>query len=214
VLLKWPKGWLASSPGERAGPVVLACRPATVIDWLHRTLYRPLNRPTGGAGCGFCLSGNSAGSSAIAYAMAFYGLDRFVDGMVLTGGPPHTAIAEGCMRDDGLAYPGETPHVIDASYGFQSAGPCERADPSWRPTWKADSLDLAGRDYLYPSTRILLMVGAEDDSGAAEHQARYLEVLRRAKDPAVEQETIPGMTHAVTASSEGLARMREWFVSG
>ena len=214
VMVRWQRGWLASASSEAVGPARLACRPASVIRWIRSRVYDPLGLVPDGSSCGFCLTGNSAGSSAIAYSLAFYGTASLVDAAVLTGGPPHTALARGCLRDPGYAYLGRAPNVIDASYGFTNGnGPCAKADPAWRKVWERDSVELGGTDYDYASTRILLLLGADDSSGVADHQLTYAARLRSAGSPQVEQVTVPGMTHAITASEDGLGLMKDWFLA-
>jgi hypothetical protein len=62
-----------------------ACRPATVLDYLHSQ--------TKGAYCG---QGISAGSGALGYGLAWYGLDADLDNVELTVGPVFSNIVEGC----------------------------------------------------------------------------------------------------------------------
>jgi dienelactone hydrolase len=215
VMVRWQLGWPLAAPGEAVGPARLACRAASVIQWVHETLYRPIGIHRTSLVCGFCLTGNSAGGSAIAYALAFYPTAPFIDAVVLSGGPPHAAIAEGCLGATGFAYPGNAPNLIDASYGFASGtGPCTRHDTDWRDRWARDSIDSGGGNYEYPATRILLLLGAEDTSGVGAHQERYLERLREAGDPHVDRVTVPAMTHAVTASAEGLRLIGNSFLQG
>src|SRR5207237_5887380 len=57
-----------------------ACRPAAFLKYVHATqaLY---------SGGGMCAQGASAGSAAIAYSLAWYGADSFLDKVELLSGP-------------------------------------------------------------------------------------------------------------------------------
>src|SRR5437773_10607593 len=89
VQVEWRDSWLVSAPGEDAGSAHLACRPATVVKWVHDNLYVPLGLSPAPEQCGFCVTGNSGGSSQAAYALAFYGMDSIVDALIPTSGPGH-----------------------------------------------------------------------------------------------------------------------------
>ncbi len=62
-----------------------ACRPATLLDYFHTQ--------TTGA---YCAQGVSAGSGAIAYGLAWYGLGRELNNVELTVGPVFSDIVQGC----------------------------------------------------------------------------------------------------------------------
>src|ERR1700731_4340241 len=109
VQVQWTHGWALAPNGVQCGQELLASRPATVIKWVHDNLYAPLGlpQPNGGV-CGFCLTGNSDGASAITYPEASYGLDNIIDAAVPTSGPTWAAIAKGCLQQQGYAYiPGD-----------------------------------------------------------------------------------------------------------
>src|SRR5271169_1243746 len=91
-----PVGWLTGP--ARDGPRALACRYATLVhavwaDILGQSASRPI-----------CATGNSAGSSAVAYGLTQYGLgSSFGPGPVIsmveaTSGPPMGRIDLGCLR--------------------------------------------------------------------------------------------------------------------
>src|SRR5205823_2378398 len=88
----WPSAWLAAPPGQQVGPARLGCRPATAIKYVHDVFYDPMHVQPQALHCGFCVTGNSAGSSQIGYSIAFYGLANIIDAAVLSGGPPHAAL--------------------------------------------------------------------------------------------------------------------------
>ena len=113
------------------GPAHLACRSASLIQWLHDTYYLPMGVSAAPLQCGFCLTGNSGGASQIAYSLAFYGLGDIVDAVVETGGPPHAALDKACLNDPGFGYSERLDSVLDISYGFYrpELGPVPEARP-------------------------------------------------------------------------------------
>jgi hypothetical protein len=75
-----------ASDWEDGGDVLAAaCRPATMLDYFHAR--------TKGA---YCAQGISAGSGAIGYGMAWYGLGAELNNVELTVGPVFSDIARGC----------------------------------------------------------------------------------------------------------------------
>jgi hypothetical protein len=183
------------------------------MKWVHDNLYAPLDVKPQGLACGFCLTGNSGGATLIAYALAFYGGGSFMDAAVMSGGPPHAALAKGCLGPPPFQYAQPLLTNFDASYGFiaPNHGPCWLHDPSWTPRWNRDGVDTGGTTYDYPRTRILLLLGGKDPTGVGPHETVYYELIK-AHSPNVEYMTIPSMTHAITASETGLDRIKSWFL--
>lgn len=208
VVMSWVDPWLKSAPGEEAGPARLACRTATAIRWIHDNLYQELGAPSGAVGeCGFCLTGNSGGASQIGYALSFYGLGEIVDAAVLSGGPPHAALDEGCLGETGLGYDARSAGIIDLSYGFvDGGGPCARGDQGFADRWNDDSLDNGGV-YRLPDTRVVFVFVGGDASGGPPHGRFYLDELREANTPMLTEETIPGSEHTIQAIPEGRAAL-------
>jgi hypothetical protein len=208
VVVSWVDPWLESAPGEEAGPARLACRTATAIRWIYDDLYRDLGAPSGAVGeCGFCLTGNSGGASQIGYALSFYGLGDIVDAAVLSGGPPHAALDEGCLGEPGLGYDARSAEIIDLSYGFTDGdGPCVRRDQAFAPRWNEDSVDNGGV-YRLPETRVVFVFVDGDASGGPPHGRFYLEELREANTPMLADQTIPGSEHTIQALPQGRAAL-------
>jgi hypothetical protein len=76
-----------ASDWEDGGDLLAAaCRPATVLDYFH-------SQTTAGA---YCAQGISAGSGAIGYGLAWYGLSAELDNVELTVGPVFSNIVAGC----------------------------------------------------------------------------------------------------------------------
>ncbi len=205
VQIRWVAGWTASD-GVEAGPRLLACRPATVVHWVHENLYQSMAIDAAPGICGFCYTGNSAGAAAMAYALTFYGADEWLDAAVLTSGPPFSDIDGACLDDAGrrsVRLDATAAARIDEQYGRDYPGPCVRGDRDWEPRWRADSLDGAGGDWSHP-TRMHLILGQDDDTGAVAHARHYTEVLV-AHGTDVDVDLIPGMGHTVQHSPQGTA---------
>ena len=206
VQVRWSAGWLIAAAGEDAGTGRLACRPASLIRWLHDKRYVPLGIPAGPVGrCGFCITGNSAGASQVSYALSFYGLDVILDGVFPTSGPPHAAQDKGCLRRPGESryqYGGKA-ILIDQAHGYLRGGPCTHADPGFLSRWLAQSVDTGGRDFMHPKTRVHF-IHSDHDVPAVPHALDYIRKLRSAGTPYLKEQVIPGMPHRIEESAAGL----------
>lgn len=214
VQVRWLSSWLVSSPGEAAGPARLACRPATIVRWLHEHRFLPLQTASARVGrCGFCVTGNSGGASQVSYGLSHYGLDAILDAVVPTSGPPHAALVKGCsgdMTDRGHLFHPQQTRVIDSSYGvLRGGGPCERHDPAYLDSWRADAVDTGGSDYTHPTTRVHVILGGQDSGVAPPHARDYALRLRRSASPMTTLEEVRAMSHRLQSSPEGLAALRE-----
>lgn len=87
-----PRGWLTGPGGVRR----LACRYATVADWVYHN-PKIINAGVSAANSApMCATGNSGGSAAIAYAVYEYGLDSEFKMIEPTSGPVMTRLDLGC----------------------------------------------------------------------------------------------------------------------
>lgn len=68
-----------------------ACRPATLFNYSYTTYHGGASSPGG-----MCVQGHSAGSTATAYALAWYGAGSYLDNVVLTSGPVYSDVRAGC----------------------------------------------------------------------------------------------------------------------
>ncbi|MGH9275042.1 MAG: hypothetical protein ACRDZU_10380, partial [Acidimicrobiales bacterium] len=204
VQVRWTAGWLTSAVGEQAGPAALACRPATVIQWVHDHIYGPLGVSSRGAGsCGFCVTGNSGGASAVAYAASEYPVVG-IDAVLLTSGPPHAAMVQGCLRrggEEAYWYSESAARIVDQSYGYTDGGPCETHLASFAPRWEADEADTASRA-LATAPRSHVVVGDLDTTHAPEHAAAY------ARRIGATIEHVANMDHTIQQSIDGLKALR------
>ncbi|MEO6317940.1 MAG: hypothetical protein ABIP36_04080 [Acidimicrobiales bacterium] len=204
VQVRWTAGWLASAVGEQAGPAALACRPATVIQWVHDQIYGPLGVISPGAGsCGFCVTGNSGGASAVAYATTQYPVVG-VDAVLPTSGPPHAAMVQGCLRragEEAYWYTESAARTIDLSYGYADGGPCAAHLASFAERWEADEVDTPGRE-LARGFRSHVIVGGLDTTHAPEHAAAYAQRIGATVEHAA------NMDHTIQQSVDGLKALR------
>jgi hypothetical protein len=217
VQVEWAApGWEPAANGEDAGQAHVACRPATIIRWVYDHLYVPLAVPRPGLGvCGFCVTGNSGGASQVSYALAYYGLGSIFNGVFPTSGPPHAALAKGCLSQAGYEYGPLALGIIDSSNGyFGSTGPCTRHDSSFTARWNQESVDTNGSSYSYPSTRVHFIFGALDAQSAKTHADDYISRLTRSGSPMVSQETVSGMAHEVAAATSGMAALLKAIEAG
>ena len=206
IQVRWAAGWSIAAAGEDAGTGHLACRPASMIRWIHDHRYVPLTVPAGAIGrCGFCITGNSGGASQVAYALSFYGLDGILDGVFPTSGPPQAAQDKGCLRragESGYFYGGNS-IVIDQAHGFLTGGPCRNADINFLLRWLAESVDTGGRDFLHPETRVHF-IHSDSDLPTVPHTLDYIGRLRGAGTPHLTEQVIAGMPHRLQSSAAGL----------
>lgn len=189
--------------GERIGPRDMACRPATLLWHLAASQASTTDEDEPGRCQPLCATGNSGGASQLAYALADHRAGEVLDTVVLTSGPPHAAMADGCTPgspdDEAARYESGAAAGIDAAYGYSpGTGPCSRGDDSFDRQWTQDEV---GAVAVWPRSLVVLL-GAEDGTSAPSHA--------RAWQPggsdlvAVE---VAGMAHHVQQSPEGLAEL-------
>jgi len=87
-----PSGWLQGPGGVRR----LACRYATVADWIYHHPSVINSSVTASTSAPMCATGNGGGSGAIAYAVYEYGLNSEFAMVEPTSGPVMTRIDRGC----------------------------------------------------------------------------------------------------------------------
>jgi len=209
VEIAWARGWLVGSSGALEGQAALACKPATLAQWIHDRFQA--DQPD----CAFCATGNSGGAAQVSYMLSHYGLDETLDLVIPSGGPPMGAIDRGCLRDDNadepLWYAGSSVTRIDRGFGFLRAGtgPCALGDETFRTRFEEASIVTDGGDYMYPKTLVHFLMGSEDSSNAVPQGLAYLERLRVEGAPLVAIDTLPGVPHGVPASTTGAERVRD-----
>ena len=183
-----PNGWLQGPGGVRR----LACRYATVADWVYNNpkTVNPNPNNTATNSAPMCATGNSGGSGAVAYAVSEYGLGPHFAMIEPTSGPPMTRIDQGCspcsasltgpvctdansINNPHMCYEPADASVIDEAY--QSAGattptPCTDAlngTPGPSGLFESDSI-LYNPSSKIPlsSTTVKMLFGDLDTSNA------------------------------------------------
>jgi len=211
IQVGWIDGWTMAAPGEDSGSAHLACRPATVVRWAYDNVYVPLGLVHTPERCGFCITGNSGGSSQVAYALTSYGLDSILDGAFPTSGPTHAAQEKGCvLGPQHYAYAEAEAQRFDDAAGYNgSPGPCVLHDPSYGARWQEESVDTGANDLVYPTTRVDVIIGALDCGDAPAHASDFYDALAGAGTPFVSLDAIPNMHHAITNSQDGLDALED-----
>lgn len=209
VQLSWDKGWWIGSQQGAEGFVRLACRPATVAQWVVENLVE--------SDQAFCAAGSSGGAAQVSYMLTHYGLEDSISLALPYAGYWMGRVDEGCLGDDPLnaaMHYGESARTsIDLSFGYPgfpgpSEGPCSSRDESWRDAFEQASVSTRG-DYFYPNTLIWLVVGGGDTVGALRQGLTYYDSLLRSESPSVRLDIIPNAPHPVVTTPEGEAMIRD-----
>ena len=162
-------GWM-TGPG---GPRKLACRYATVAQWVYNNIRPSTTEP-------LCATGNSGGSSVIGYSLAHYGLSSIFSMVELTSGPPQSRIDYGCICDQGTGPTSCGNGPLGQCYGVKTAQMsmdqayastiCSSAVTTHNRTNAAlflnDSLNSADATLSYPTTDVHIVFGGLDKSSA------------------------------------------------
>ncbi|MDQ3622024.1 MAG: hypothetical protein M3463_05985, partial [Verrucomicrobiota bacterium] len=161
---------------------------------------------------GFCITGNSGGATQVGYALSHYGLDRILDVVIPSGGPPHSVLAKSMLEPDrgrqGYGYPESTRTYIDKSFGyFDKDGPGRRQDPAFKPRWEQESVATGGNDYHHPTTRIHFIFG-DRDKGMQTVAKDYFDRLQKEGAPLVKWELAPNTNHGIAQTPAGLAALK------
>ena len=206
--VRWATNWLNSSPGNEAGTAHLGCRPATVIRHIYDTSYLPMNLSPGLGECGFCITGNSGGSTQVSYALSHSGLEGILDGVFPTGGPPHSVLTKSCLPNKGYTYRLDTRQFLDRGFGFfDGNGPCARQDPSFVPRWESESVATGGDDYHHPRTRIHFVFG-ENDREMRTVAGDYVARLTEERTPFLTVTIAEKTGHSIASTPQGLAALK------
>lgn len=190
-----PRGWLTGPGGVRR----LACRYATVADWVYRNPAIINPAVVAMTSAPMCATGNSGGSAALVYAAYEYGLDSELAMIEPTSGPVMSRIDQGCSpcsssaqgnvcgpsNNPNLCYESADASIIDEAY--QSAGattptPCTDAlkgNPGANASaqFLSDSILYSpGATVTMPSTAVKILF-ADDDTSNAVPQGTLFEGL-------------------------------------
>lgn len=170
-----PNGWLQGPGGVRR----LACRVATVAAWVFDN---PLKINLNAAGKNpYCATGNSEGSSAVAYAVSEYGLSSMFPMIEPTSGPRMTRLDWGCICSSqqgpadtcsgsapaSMCYSTQDAAMIDAAYG--TSAKCSAGASTDGNLFLSDSILYSpntGIPLPLPNTTVNMLFGATDLTNA------------------------------------------------
>jgi hypothetical protein len=91
----WEQNQTSYSPGQYGNIQNAACRPATFLNYVYNSIYKPVQQSYPSAG--MCAQGASGGSGAVAYSLAYYGAGSWLDNVELISGPVFGDIKQGCQ---------------------------------------------------------------------------------------------------------------------
>ncbi len=213
-----PHGWLQGPGGVRR----LACRYATVADWIFNHPSTINAGVSAGTSAPMCATGNSGGSAAIAYAVYEYGLDTEFAMIEPTSGPVMTRIDLGCSpastsgtgpvctsssNNPSMSYAIEDADIIDEAY--QSAGSSTptlcTSSLSGNPAPDAATLFLSDSIIFdpttkpsFPNTVVKQLFGDLDSSNAVPQGMTWTEsIVPSPASPVPIAQCLPGVSHDV-----------------
>lgn len=218
-----PRGWLTGPGGVRR----LACRYATVADWVYHNPQTINPGVSVSNSAPMCATGNSGGSAVIAYAVYNYGLDPEFAMIEPTSGPVMTSIDRGCSppgtstsqgactgsQQLDLAYStggsiGGDAAIIDEAYqspGATKPTPCTDAingspGPDAQQLFQSDSILYLGLATVpLPKVTVKQLFGSTDTSNAVPQGTLWgTEIL-----PNATQQCLPGVAHDIPSYSSG-----------
>jgi hypothetical protein len=172
-----PNGWLQGPGGVRR----LACRYATVADWVYNHPGIINSDVTATNSAPMCATGNSAGSAALAYAVSEYGLTSEFAMIEPTSGPVTTRIDQGCVcfenpmgpqgpcaaNTTSMCYSSFDANILNSAYGPNQT--CTNANSLNANMFLSDSIDFAyaqGTSIPLPGLKVNMAFGGQDSSSA------------------------------------------------
>jgi hypothetical protein len=197
-----PNGWLTGPGGVRR----LACRYATLAQWVDTHVLNNITKP-------LCATGNSAGSSAIAYALSNYGLDKIFSMVELTSGPPMSRLDYGCLCKQGTAstpcgqgelsycYGDANAAIIDPAYAQPICSNAVNGQPSpiAAELFLSDSIDSPGAVLAFPKTYVKVLYGGQDNSAAVPLGLQWYDQINSQKS----QACVADAPHPIANSKDG-----------
>jgi hypothetical protein len=165
-----PYGWQTGPGGIRA----VACRPATVLNWVYQNLRNGLSAP-------LCAGGNSAGGEQIGLGLAHYGLGSILSMAEVIVGPPFAREDYSCECNQplspGLCSSQPLTYCVGLNNAEQFVDPayvapiCSQAVKSHstanNATFLSDSILSPDAVLNYPRTHLHFLWGGQDLSSAS-----------------------------------------------
>ena len=206
VRIQWEKNWWEGA-SETEGFAALACRPATVTNWVADNLVDD--------GQPLCVEGGSGGAGQVAYGLTHYGLEDRISLAVPWTGFWMGRIDLGCLDNDPrnaeLHYGDQARRAIDLSYGFSADedGPCFRRDEALRSAFAEASLSVDA-DLYYPNTLVWHVLAGADQVGALGQGLTYYDAMLRAGSPQVRGDVLSGLGHGLAGPTDaGILKIRD-----
>jgi hypothetical protein len=206
VRVQWDSNWWAGA-SETEGFAALACRPATVTNWVADHLVDD--------GQPLCVEGGSGGAGQVAYGLTHYGLEDRISLAVPWTGFWMGRIDLGCLDDDPrnaeLHFGEGARRAIDLSYGFsgEEDGPCFTRNPDFREAFAEASISVDA-DLYYPNTLVWHVLAGADDVGALGQGLTYYDAMLRAGSPQVRVDVMPGLLHGLRGPTDaGRLKIRD-----
>lgn len=212
------RAWISQWEGGPGGLAAASCRYATLLTWVHDEVR------TSGA---LCATGNSGGSSEIAYALSRWGRESILDLAVPTGGPVMTRLDSSCLDYDSWPahcealvpeestcasaevqchYAGSNFENIDGAYTPET--PCQDKDAAFADTFLADSILSPDADVDFATTRVHQIIGDHDCSLALVHGVLWHDYLKSDKAMTF----APDTGHTTPGSEAGAEAIRATMV--
>lgn len=219
-----PRGWLTGPGGVRR----LACRYATVADWVYHnpTIINP--NVTASNSAPMCATGNSGGSAALTYAAYEYGLSSELAMIEPTSGPVMSRIDQGCQpcsssvqgnvcpgsnNNPNLCYESADAAIIDEAYqapGATTPTPCTDAlkgNPGTDASsqFLSDSILYSGSQPVAMPNTVFKMLLADDDTSNAVPEATLFEgvAVPSSSSPSPLFQCLPGVQHDIPSFLSG-----------
>jgi hypothetical protein len=182
-----PYGYITGPGGMRR----LACRYATLAQWVYSNVLNNVNKP-------LCATGNSGGGAAIAYALSNYGLDGIFSMVELTSSPPLSRMDYGCLCQQGSAstpcgngqlnycYGTATAAMLDIAYTKPLCSNAVNGHPSpiASTLFFSDSIDTPGAVLAFPKTYVNNVYGGLDTSAAVPEGLLWYDLVSSQKSQA------------------------------
>ena len=209
IQLNWTNNWFKSTPGVAEGIANLACRPATVAQWVYDNFHSP------NTSLPYCAVGHSNGASQVGYSVSQYGEYKLFSAVIFESGPNWSRIDTACLHDDpahqDLYADAPERKVIDWGFGFKSdgSGACATMNVDYKPDFQSSSLALGAWPYNYPDLKVGFIFGGADTGTTAAQGKYYRDYLINAGSPNVTSTVVPGAPHFVTSTPEGAQAMED-----
>lgn len=210
VQVAWASDWEQATASGAQSIKAAACRPSTLIRYIYDSIHGGI-----AASGGMCAHGQSGGSGALAYALAWYDAGNYLDKALLTSGPVFGDIEQGCK------VPNSSQIAVCPAGQFGCIGASWSASPvyihgdgmaSWtgdascnsgadtsaesNAAWKAQSIvdGTSGPSFSYPQTALSAYLCANTAPASAQGQYFYQQFTGSSQAAAYSVNRVNGCT--------------------